>query len=117
MMGSSLLIRGRWSEYRDYLISETRALAPGTRWLYVRSFATPWLGVLFVGCVLCVILDSIFNLGALGRAAVLAPFSLIGFSGMLYSSWIIFYYGIRVDIQRMKETRAKGSHPPFSDLG
>ncbi len=75
----------------------------------MRSFGLPWFAVLLVGGVLCVILDSSFNLGELGRAVVLGPFALIGIAGMLYSGWIVMYYGVRADVRRMKEARAKGS--------
>ncbi len=108
-MGSSLILRGRWSEYRAYLIAETEALTPRTRWLYVRSFTMPWFAVLVVGGVLCFILDSIFKLGEMGRTVVLGPFALVGLAGMIYSGWIVMFYGVRADIRRMKEARAKGS--------
>jgi hypothetical protein len=109
MMGSSLILRGRWSEYRAYLIAETEALTPRTRGLYVRSFAMPWFAVLLVGGVLCFTLDSIFKLGEVGRTVVLGPFALVGLAGMIYSGWIIMYYGVRADVRRMNEARAKGS--------
>lgn len=103
------MLGGRWSEYRAYLIAETEALTPKTRWLYVRSFTAPWIAVVLVGGVLCFLLDLMFNLGELGRTVVLGPFALGGFSGMLYAGWIVMYYGVRADIRRMKVSRAKGS--------
>jgi hypothetical protein len=101
-------MRGRWSEYRAHLITETEALTPTTRWLYVRLFLAPWFAVLLVGCGLCFISDVIFSLDELGRAAVLGPFALIGLAGMLYAGWIVMYYGVRADIRRMKKARANG---------
>jgi len=109
MMGLSLIIRGRWSEYRAYLIAETEALTPRTRWFYVRSFMMPWFAVLLVGCVFCFIFDWMFSLGVLGRTIVLGPFALVALAGMLYSGWIVMYCGVRADVRRMKEARAKGS--------
>ncbi len=109
MMGLALLIRGRWSEYRAYLIAETEALTPRTRWLYVRAFGLPWVAVILVGGVLCFMLDSMFKLGELGRTIVLGPFALVGLAGLLYSGWIVMYYGVRADIRRMKEARPNGS--------
>jgi len=109
MMGLSLVLRGRWSEYRAYLIAETEALTPRTRWLYVRSFGLPWLLVFVIGVALCFILDLMFNLGELGRTIVLGPFAIVGISGLVYSGWIVIYYGVRADIRRMKEARAKGN--------
>jgi len=107
-MGLSLIIRGRWSEYRVYLISETEALTPGTRWASVRGFMAPWLLLLLVGGALCVSLDLMFNLGELGRALLIGAFALVWFLGSLYTGWILLYYGVRADIRRSKEARAKG---------
>jgi len=109
MMGLALLMKGRWADYRAHLIAETEALTPRTRWLYVRAFGLPWLVVILVGGVICFVLDLIFDLGELGRTIVLGPFALIGLSGMLYSGWIVMYYGLRADVRRMKEARSKGS--------
>lgn len=75
----------------------------------MRSFMMPWFAVLVVGGVLCFILDSIFKLSELGRTVVLGPFALVGLAGMIYSGWIVMFYGVRADIRRMKEARAKGS--------
>jgi hypothetical protein len=75
----------------------------------VRSFMMPWFAVFVVGGVLCFILDSIFKLGELGRTVMLGPFALVGLAGMIYSGWIVMFYGVRADIRRMKEARAKGS--------
>ena len=108
MRGWSLIIRGRWSEYRAYLIAETEALTPRTRSGQVRSFLMPRFLVLIAGGLLCFTLDSIFHIGELGRAAVLGPFALVALAGMTYVGWVVIYYGVRADIRRMKEARASG---------
>lgn len=102
-------MRGRWSEYRAYLIAETEALTPQTRWLYMRSFLMPWFAMLLVGLVLGFILDVLFDLGELGRTILIGPFALVGLGGMLYAGCIVTYYGVRADVRRMKEARAKDS--------
>ncbi len=74
---------------------------------YVRSFMMPWCAVLLVGGVLCFALDMIFHIGEFGRVIVLGPFALVSLGGMFYAAGVVMYFGVRADIRRMKEARAK----------
>lgn len=68
----------------------------------------PWFPVLFAGCALCVAMDAAFHLGVMGRAIVLAPFALVSIGGMIYAGGVYAYCGLRADLRRREEAKAKG---------
>ncbi|MET3526192.1 hypothetical protein [Phenylobacterium koreense] len=106
MLGSLDTFTTRWRQYRADLIAKAEAQ---TGWVPVDAFIMmPWFPVLFAGCVLCAALDVAFHLGVIGRTIVLAPFALVGIGGMIYAGGTYAYYGLRADLRRREEAKAKG---------